>query len=188
MDKNSVDIAGWLEGSGIREGQYPSGWIRVRVEPVRVGNIEIPAHPIFLNCNITDKNRQKFNAIGTEGWITVVDCTLDSYVPKNQTTERRKLKFNVGNVHTTNTPQNPVNVATLYGRCMDVRDGHWLRLAMSYRNIKTNDWKQRMAVVYSPNPIDMTPGSNCYVEGMLSGRTLDNSGEDFIVVAKNISG
>lgn len=191
MDMNSVQLSGWVSRAGIKDGQYPWGWVKLDMPGLQPPATQpIPPHSLFLGFNVkTDKDKSQVDRLKQGGWITAWDCTLTSRpLPDQPEKERRGLQGYSNKLFVSPTRGKEENLVVLAGRVEDTFGNEWIRLGFSYRNPKapegTDPWKKRFIKVYVPGGHQVQTGKMVYIRGVVSSKTP--SGEDDVIVISKI--
>jgi len=200
QDFNSSAISARVQGAGINKTKFPSIWVRLGIE----GTNLIKSHSLFIRLaakiTISDgqvrfekaSDERLYDRLQKSSWITAWDLTIDSFTTqKEPNVERRSLKGSLRRVLMHNQPSYPMNLATLAGRVIQVREeGEWVRFGMSYLNPKatgTNKWPRRYGKLYVPPGVTprMVLGHDYFIQGSFIGKDFEGN-DDLIVVVNQV--
>ena len=199
MHHNSSYISGWCDKAGINDLKFgPMGWMRLKLEQIRMPGLDIPAHSVFINMDLkaddavrVANNRETFNKIIEGGFITLFDVTLDSYVKRSETTVNRRLKSSVTKFLISKEPSPPLNLCSFAGKLIQHPSDEWAEIYCSHRPGPMADskdpWPTRSVKVYLPggnNKIKI--GHEYFIAGKVSGRSPAGK-EDLIVIASVVA-
>ena len=200
MDYNSLLLSGWCQRAGVRDTNFgPSGWLQILLEGIKGDGFAIPSHKVFVGMNLgsdqadkTAKNVAAFKKVQDEGFLTLWDCNIDSYVKHGETKTNRRLKGSIARFMITKTTGVSTNLATFVGKVIQHPTEEWCELQCSHRpgpNAKKGEpWPTRSVKVFLPKGrIKVKIGHPYLVAGKVSGKTPAGK-EDLIVVASLANG
>lgn len=196
-DMNSVVITGFVSRAGVKEGQYPRGWLQVKPENIVLKEGVLQQKPFFVGMPIgqqADRDRAVIAQMTTGVWVAAFDLTLGSYEPKPDPANpgqpvaiRRELKANAGKFQISAQRGTPENLVVLRGTVKQVYEG-CIELGCSYLNPKAQNpqdkWKENVVRVYLNGFPYPQPRQKLYVRGRLSSVTPAN--EEMLCVIADV--
>ena len=197
MDQNSILLSGNVSRGGVNEMKFgPMGWLRVAIQPIKVNEMLIPQHEIFVGMDLkgmteqkVEKNRELFKKVEDGGFIVMWDCLLDSYSKHGESKVNRRVKAGLSRHMMGKAAGVPLNLAHFAGKVTKflVAGGHgWAELQCAYVNPKAEKgtpWPTRSVKILLPgNTKELKVGHNYFIAGKLSGKNPSGN-DDLLIVA-----
>ena len=200
MDHNSIFLSGWCEKAGVRDTQFgPSGWALLKLQQIKVGDLVVPAHGVFLSFSLgaddpakTARNKEAFAKIQDGGFLTVWDVSTSSYIKRGETKINRTLKASIARHMITKDAGISMNLAAFVGKMIQQPNEEWCEMQCTHRpgpNAKPGDpWPYDSVKVHLPGGrIKVKVGHQYFVAGKVAGKTPAGK-EDLIVIANIANG
>ena len=199
MHHNSSYLSGWCEKVGVNDLKFgPMGWMRLKLEQIRMPGLNIPSHSVFVNMDLkadspdrVARNKEEFKKIEEGGFITLFDVTLDSYVKKGETTINRRLKASITKFLISKEPSAPINLCAFSGKIVRKPSAEWAEMHCSHRPGPLADlkdpWPTRSIKLHMPGGSHkIKVGHEYFVAGKVAGKSP--AGKDDLIVIISVVG
>jgi len=199
MHHNSLYLSGWCEKAGINEQKFgPMGWLRLKLEQIRMPGIDIPPHSIFVSLDLkaedsarVARNKEAFAKVQEGGFITLFDVTLDSYVKRGETATTRILKGGITKFLISKEPSAPINLCAFAGKVIQCLSDEWIEMQCSHRPGPKADpkdpWPTRSIKIYLPGGNEKIKiGHEYFMAGKIAGKSP--AGKDGLIVVVSVVG